>query len=281
MPINAGYEYEQAEKKFLEAEGVSEKLKCLQEMLKVAPSHKGSERLRNEIKQRIKRYKEIVAKEKQKKGGRRSLAIKKEGAAQVVIIGKTNVGKSTLLSKLTNAKPLIREYPFTTKKPEVAVMDYEGVKVQLIEMPAITNDFIDTDLGPTYLSIIREADLVVALVKKGELDFIKRELLEGGVVFNGLVVDVDDEVSSIKENIWGKLNLIYVFTKSPGKKKDWPPIALKKKSRVKDLALEVHKDFFKKLKYARVWGKSAKFPAMTVGGNHKLESGDVVEFHIK
>ena len=90
-----------------------------------------------------------------------------------------------------------------------------------------------------------------------------------------------DNLNEIKELIWSKLGLIYVFTKTPGKEKDWPPVAMKKNSTVKDLALKVHKDFFKKLKYARIWGRSVKFPAMTVGGSHVLETGDIVEFHIK
>ncbi len=282
MPTNVTYEYEEAEKRFVTAQSLPEKLKCLQEMLTKAPSHKGAENLRNELKQRIKRYKDLISKEKQsKKGSGKSLAIKKEGAAQVVLIGKTNVGRSTLLSKLTNAKPIIADYPFTTKMPEIGIMDYYGVRIQVIEIPAMVEHFTNTEKGPTFLSIIREADLIVALVKKGNLDFLKKELLEGGIVFEGLVISPEDDVEKVKELIWKKLGLIYVFTKTPGKEKDWPPVALTLGNTVKDLAFIVHKDFARKLKYARIWGKSVKFPAMTVGPHHVLASGDIVEFHIK
>jgi len=42
----------------------------------------------------------------------------------------------------------------------------------------------------------------------------------------------------------------------------------------------LHKDFAKKFKFARVWGKSAKFPAQKLHLKHKLCEGDVVEIHI-
>ena len=91
--------------------------------------------------------------------------------------------------------------------------------------------------------------------------------------------------------MWRRLNLIKVSTKQPGKKPDYPPVALEKGSTVEDVALHVHKDFIKtniksqgKNKiiirpFARVWGKSVRFDGQTVGMEHVLEEGDVVELH--
>src|SRR3990167_4915629 len=104
MPINATYEYENAEKNFHEAHTISEKFKALQEMLAKAPGHKGAEKLRKSIKERIKKYKE-------------------------------------LLSKLTNAKPVISEIEFTTKLHEIGILDYRGIKLQILEIPAITKNY--------------------------------------------------------------------------------------------------------------------------------------------
>jgi len=95
--------------------------------------------------------------------------------------------------------------------------------------------------------------------------------------FNSVKIDDKDLI----EKIWNHLGLIYVFTKTPGKKKDWPPVALKKGSNVHGLALHVHKDFIEKFKYARVWGNSVKFDGQQVGSSHILKSNDVVELHIK
>ena len=281
MPTNVTHEYANAEKKFLEAEGIPAKLESLKEMLSTCPKHKSSEKLVKEIKEKIKKFKALLAKEKQQKKGKGfQIGVKKEGAAQVVLIGKTNSGKSYILSKITNAKPLIADYEFTTKLPEVGTMDYKGIKVQIVEIPAIVEDFIDKGRGPLYLGLIRTADLIVIVNRESCTDFIVSELDKGGIKFKGLIVENKD-FSDLKEKIWKKLGLIYVYTKSPGKKKDSPPVALKKGSSVRDLAGHVHKDFIKKFKYARIWGDSAKYDGQSCGLNHVLKEGDVVELHLK
>ena len=75
--------------------------------------------------------------------------------------------------------------------------------------------------------------------------------------------------------------MIKVYTKQPGKEKDYPPIALKKDSTIKDLALHVHKDFIKKFRFARVWGNSVKFSGSRCSLIHILQDNDIVELHIK
>jgi len=296
MPINAGFEFQKLEHELAEAETISDKIRILKKMLEVGPKHKSAENLRNDIKKRIAKYKKLLEKEKQHaKGKGKNIAVKKEGAAQVVLIGKTNSGKSLLLSKITNAKPEIAEYEFTTKMPEFGIMDYNGIEVQVVEIPAVTEDFLEKDNGPAFLSIARSADLIVIVaLTEEDLKFVQRELNKANIDFNGLIVfnsakevknyyilDFSGDVSEIKEKIWSRLNLIYVYTKQPGKKKDFPPVALEKGTNVKGLALKVHKDFLKKFKFARVFGKSTKFDGQRCGLNHILKEGDVVEFHIK
>ena len=281
MPTNVTYEYENAEKEYLQANGFSEKINCLKKMLTAVPKHKGTENLRNDIKRRISKYKSLVEREKKlSKSGGKGLSIKKEGAARVVLIGVTNSGKSTLLSKITNAKILIADYEFTTKKPEMGTMDYNGVAVQVIELPALSGDFLDKEKGPAYMGIVRDSDLIVIVSRDVEdVKLVKKELVDAGIKFKGIVLDSMDKEA--KNKIWKKLNLIYVYTKTPGKNKDYPPIALKKGSNVKELASKVHKDFIKKFDYARVWGKGAKFEGQRVGLNHTLKEQDVIELHLK
>ena len=88
-------------------------------------------------------------------------------------------------------------------------------------------------------------------------------------------------LDGLKEEIWKKLNLIYVYTKLPGKEKDYPPVDLRRCSNVNDLAGKVHKDFIKKFRFARVWGRSVMHEGAQVGLSHVLEEGDVVEFHLR
>ncbi|MBS3172709.1 TGS domain-containing protein [Candidatus Woesearchaeota archaeon] len=282
MPTNAGFEYQRLEKEYPSARTFLEKIAILQKMLEVGPKHKGAEKLRNDIKKKIAKYKGLLDREKRlsKGGNRGGLSIKKEGAARIVLIGATNTGKSTLLSRITNAKPEIAEYEHTTRKPEIATMDYHGVMLQVIEMPAITKDYLEKEKGPAYLGVVRDSDLIVIVSRsRDDIKLIKEELEEAGIPFNGIIVNSMD--NNVKERIWNKLGLIYVYTKSPGKNKDYPPIALNKKANVRDLALNVHKDFVRRFDYARVWGKSARFSGQRVGLNHILQEEDVIELHLK
>ena len=251
-------------------------------MLQAAPSHKGAENLRNDIKQRIAKYKRILEKEKQSKKGSSGFSIKKEGAAQVVVLGIPNVGKSTLLSKITNAKPLIANYEFTTTKPEICTLDYKGIILQLVEIPAITKNYLEKENGPAFLGIVRSSELVVILYKnKKDLILVKNELKNAEITNKIVTISKYESINETVKKIWKNLGLIYVYTKSPGKEKDYPPVALKKRSTVKDLTLKVHKDFFKNFDYARIWGPSCKHPGMRVGLKHILKERDIIELHIK
>ncbi|MBW2969138.1 50S ribosome-binding GTPase [Candidatus Woesearchaeota archaeon] len=58
----------------------------------------------------------------------------KTGMPTIVIAGYPNVGKSTLLRKLTSAKPAVASYPFTTKK---IMLGYLGKKIQFIDTPGL------------------------------------------------------------------------------------------------------------------------------------------------
>ena len=281
MPINAGHEYGEAEKEFHNAEGNIEKLKALQNMLSKAPKHKSTGSLLKSIKERIKKYKSLISKEKSSKKGSSFLSIKKEGAARISIIGLTNRGKSTILSKLTNAKPLISEREFTTKLPQVGILDYKGIKLQIIEIPAIVKNYNDIKHGLFFLSLIKESNFLIITVKdKSELSLIKNELKENDVD-KLFILYQKENINELKDDIWKSTKLIKIYTKQPGKPKEFPPIALKKGSRLKDMASEVHKDFVIKFKFARVWGDSVKHQGTRAGLTHKLKDEDVIELHLK
>ena len=308
MPINATYEYSEALKRVELAKTPADKIKALEGVLSAAPTHKGAESLRQEIKTKISKLKEKVDKERSKKSGGFSYSIKKEGAAQVVLVGLANSGKSWILRKFTNAKPEVADYEFTTKAPEVGVMDYEGVNIQLIELPAFFPGYAESERGPTFLGIARAADLVVIVIDgtkhceydlalvKGEFErsFMKLASIKNKdedskpclVVVNKAIKSFKSPfpvcwVDDLKTAIWTKLELIWVRTKLPGKKADWPPISLEIGSTVKDLAGYVHKDFIERFRFARIWGKSVKHNAATVGLDHVLGEGDIVELHLK
>lgn len=311
MPINATAEYYLAEKKFLEATTPEEKLRCLEDMLSKSPSHKGAESLRSEIKQKIAKYKAVLEKQKARGKGGHSFAIKKEGAATVCVIGVVNSGKSTLLSKLTNVKQEVSSVPYSTKMPKVGIANFNGILLQIVEIPAIVEGFYKREKGPLFAGILRNCDLVVIVLRnnpKTELEFILKELdasnirlnqkdrtsdvisyLRAIIVLNNNLAFLHPNFSVVSmsdldlvQKVWSSLGLIYVYTKTPGRKKDYPPVALKKGSSVRALAEHVHRDFVKKFKFARVWGSSSKFDSgQVVGLSHVLAQEDIVELHIK
>ena len=277
MATNPGFAYQSALRVYDEAKSDEEKLKALKLMYQTAPKHKSAEKLVSDIKNKISKLKAKLEKTKKQSKKGFQISLKKEGAATIVLVGTTNTGKSTLLKKLTCAKVKIDEYEYTTKKPEIGILDYHGIKLQIVEIPSIFEKFENSDLGPTYLSMIRYSDLILLFFNTPkEKALLDRELTEINVpilIFNNQ--------KNLEDEIWGRLDIIKVQTKMPGKKPDYPPVALDKGSVIKDLAIHVHKDFVKNFRFARVWGKSAKFPGTQVGLTHKLADDDIVELHLK
>jgi len=156
MPINAHPEYLAAEKEYLAAETIERKILSLKKMISLMPKHKGAENLRAQLKKRLAKLISSSKKESKKSGGKRG--IKKE-EMQAVIIGKTNSGKSSLISLLTNVKPEISEFYFATKSPEVGIMEYpKGVKIQIVDVPSINSEYYDKSIANT-------ADTILVVVK--------------------------------------------------------------------------------------------------------------------
>jgi len=268
MPTNVTVGYAKAQEKYLNAKTREEKIEALEEMIREAPSHKGGENLRKQLKQRLAKLK----RQKEAKTSRKSSMIPKKGDAQVCILGLTQSGKSTLLSKLTNARPNISSYSYTTKKPEIGTCDYDGVKIQLIEIPST--------FQPVFMSIAHSSDAIILIYKnREELEKLKEILSIFRIKKTFIEVNRDEDLNKIKEKLWNSLGLIKVFCKEVGKKSEKKPLVLKKGSTVQDAAKQLHKDFFKYFKFARVWG-SSKFPGEKVGLDYELKDNDVLEIHI-
>ncbi len=266
MPVNAPAEYFKADEKFQSAKSKEEKIAALEEMIRLLPKHHGSENAHAQLKARLAKLK----KEGTKKGAHK-VGIQKEGEAQVCLLGFTNSGKSTLLTKLTDARPAIAEYPYTTKKPEIGMMDYKGVKVQLVEIPSTFN--------AEYMSIARSAEAVVLVIRNEHEKKQLIELLKDSFVrTKSIVVNPwEENANYIKEKIWQSLGLIVVYTR-----KTETPMALPVGSTIKDFANKIHKDFVQNFRFARLWRtEGSKKRMMQAGLDYVLRDNDIVELHAR
>jgi len=328
MPANLTPQYLDAELKFKQAKTTSEKIKALEVMMAVIPKHKGTERLRGQLKSRMAKLKEELQRRPAVGKAEQAYNIRREGAAQVVLLGLPNSGKSSLLSQMTHASSEVADYPFTTQEPIPGMMKLENLQIQLVDTPPIQSDHIE----PGFPNLIRNADGLLLIVDLTEdpifqMEVLMRELNKmrihvagkgpnpfldvGWVSLRAILVGNKCEskkameayqrfenhfrntfpilpisarggmnFDELRKEIYQILNLLRVYTKTPGKDPDLTePIVLKKGSTVEDVALSVHKDFIAKLRYAKVWG-SGKFDGQMVKRDYLVNEGDVIELHI-
>ena len=329
MPANLPPQYFEAEKRYRLAKDPRDKLEVLQEMFAIMPKHKGTDKLQADLKFRISKLKKEI--QQKKKATRRGdqYFVEKEGAAQVVLIGAPNVGKSQILSSLTNATPEVAPYPYTTLKPLCGMIPFENIQIQLVDTPPISADFME----PWLSGIIRNADLIMLVVdlgyenmmegtgtafqrleqykiqlesEEGETDPLdgiahkktsllgNKSDLEGSEANLTFLKDLYGQrfpifsvsakerknLEELKRHIFERLEILRVYTKTPGKKADFEdPVILRIGSTLLDAARAIHKDFARNLKYARIWGAGV-YDGQMVQKDFVLKDGHVVEFHI-
>jgi len=326
MPANLPPQYFEAEKRLRSAKDPEEKIAALEEMLAIMPHHKGTDRLRAVLTQKIAKLSQ-EAERKLATARRAGFYIQREGAGQVMLVGPANTGKSQLLAAVTEAISEIADYPFTTKTSMPGMMRFEDLQIQLVDTPPIGYKEVRILLS----NVLRSADLVAIVVDLsvepvGQVEAALQGLREariepliedGGEVTPGsyprkmLIVGNKNDLADSSRNwerlrsqysrmfplvsvsakggqgldefkraIYEALNIVRVYTKTPGSKADLTdPMVLDKGSTLEEAAEALHKDFHQNLKYAVVWG-SGKYDGQRVSKGHILQDGDIVEFHI-
>ncbi len=220
MVTNFDFEYANALKKYDEAKTIEEKIKAMEYMISAAPSHKGAENLRADLTKRLTKLKAKLDSQKVVSGSK-SLKFTKEGSATCVLLGLPNSGKSTFLSKVTNATPKISNYNFTTKVPEIGVMNYNGAKIQIVELPAIVEDsYKGKARGKEILSLARNGDLII-LICLGNLDYVKYSLsiLKNELVKSGIIINKTKPNISLKKTSNPGVELVGIQNIIDGKDK--------------------------------------------------------------
>jgi ribosome-interacting GTPase 1 len=329
MPANLTPQYQKAEEEYRRAQNPQDQVQCLEQMLKLIPKHKGTEKLQADLKTRLKEARgaaETEAKTPKKVG--KSYRYPRQGAGQVVLLGAPNAGKSRILAELTHATPEVAPYPFTTREPMPGMMAWEDVTVQLLDTPPITESHFE----PYLTSIVRSADMVVLVFdgssddapdqtievvrqlasRKTELsaesgfadeDFSTvriqtrlvatraddtgcedrlaylQEAMPHGFPVLRVEFDRPESRDELRAAVYEALRVIRVYTKRPGRPAQLDdPYTIPVGGTVDDLALRVHREMAELVKFAKVWGTSAR-DGQSVGRDHALADRDVVELH--
>ncbi len=172
MPANLPPEYFEAEKRYKEAATPQEKAVALEELLSTVPKHKGTDKLRADLRRRLAHLREEAA--RRKKSGKGDLyTIEKQGAAQVALAGFANAGKSSIIKSLTNAHPVVADYPVSTVMPLAGMMPFEDIQFQLVDLPPIGNESTDGWVS----DILRVADLLLLVIDLSDAPDVQAELL--------------------------------------------------------------------------------------------------------
>ncbi len=131
--------------------------------------------------------------------------------ADIGIIGMPNSGKSSLLSVLTNARPKIANYPFTTINPNLGVANYNNKEVTLADIPGLIEGAHEgVGLGDKFLRHIERCKNILHLIDITNEDLlenyskVRKELLKYSnklikkkeiIVFNKIDMISDEEVN--------------------------------------------------------------------------------------
>ena len=170
MPANLPPQYIKAEDDYRRATSPAERLETLRELFRLLPKHKGTEKLQCDLKTKISRAREELEGGKGGAGKKSGVSYKvpSEGAGQVVLVGPANTGKSALLASLTNAKPEVAPYPFTTRAPYPGMATWRDVRFQLVDLPPVTADFLE----PWMPGLVSSADAALFVVDLADDDLI-------------------------------------------------------------------------------------------------------------
>ena len=241
---------------------------------------------------------------------RDSIAVRREGSAQIALVGPPNVGKSSILQALSDIQIKTGDYAFTTLRPVPALTRLGGVLVQLVEIPGLIGGATDDrGGGRALLGVLRQADAIVYCGRAGSDPADLRTVLdevalagidtpavlavtradegpEGAVeslatafpelpVVRVSVLD-DASLDELRTVIWSLTGLIRVFLRADGTVAE-EPLAMEPGATVLDVADAIHHELGAAATGARIWGPSARFDGQKVGRDHVVLDGDTVE----
>ena len=319
MPANLPPTYYKLKHQHEAAKSDEERLSLLEEMLRIVPKHKGTEKVVSDLRKRIAVLKKGSLGKGGKGSGKKGYSehIPKQGAGQLVMLGPPNSGKSQILANFTKAKSDVSPTPYTTTMPIVGMLHYENIQFQLIDTPSVMEDFI----LPSVLTLIRNADLCLGVISlandnlldeldavlsvisdqrgdedEGELGYIvvanqldtpgandRLEILTefygDAVPIYAISAETGYGKAELLQGIYDILDIVRVYPKAPGKKLKRDDPIVLPNGATVLDAALGLHKDFEDFKFARIWGPKWH-DGQPVSRNDVINDGDVVEFHL-
>ncbi|MBS7616812.1 TGS domain-containing protein [Candidatus Bathyarchaeota archaeon] len=216
MPTNLPAEAKRKWAEVSAARNPRQKLQLMQEFLGLVPKHKGTAKLCAQVKKQMAALRKEIAEGKRRKAGQSGpkIFIEKEGAAQIVILGLTNVGKSSLLAIATNAKVEVSPAPYTTREPVPGMLSYEDIQFQVVEAPALMEGAADgRGWGLQTLALARNADGLILMVDLANNPVEQLSLILGELEKTRVLVSKPKARVEIERKFMGAGLRIIVFGK--------------------------------------------------------------------
>ncbi|TFG10354.1 hypothetical protein EU534_01100 [Candidatus Heimdallarchaeota archaeon] len=266
-------------------------------------------RIKDKLRQELS---EIETMEQAKKASRRSSKIKKE-TPQFLVIGLTNSGKSTLINNLCGTEIPVEDYEYTTTELQYGAMVHEGIKFQLVELPAISEGgwiYDKSTLGFVYstdcLIIIgrsfEEFSVVLQELDEQNIDLIPKRTGEGfaqitprtipafiikeenmGLVSHNQLKNVSSkDIEGIKKAMFETISSTRVYTmNSFNEIEDEPVVFYTETLIVKDVVNKLNKSKMDVFKDAVVLEGGPNGRRKRVGLKYELSDKDVIHLTFK
>lgn len=217
----------------------------------------------------------VVGSAKGKAQGKEIISLARNADALIILGNKEQ--QEIVKSEVEEGKIYLNK---TRPKIRVKASSFRGIQISGVEYLKFKKEQL---IG--YLKNIGFANSNVII--SGQINSIKdvSEALNDSIVYKKCIFVntydlTDHKMQDLKDQIFLMLDKILIYTKKPGEDAEMiDPMSLKKGSTLEDIAKHLHKDFARKLKFAKVWG-STKFPGQRVGPDYVLKNKDMVEINI-
>jgi small GTP-binding protein len=168
---------------------------------------------------------------------------------------------------------------FDDKMIRAVLAEYKIHNAEVLIRERITLDqFIDV--------VLENRKYIPALTVLNKIDMVDSETLQRCSVRFPYAVPISAAIGTnldtLKDRIYSELGFIRIYMKPQGKSPDLEnPLIMRRDSTVGDVCSTIHRDFVERFRYARIWGKSAKYGGQRVGLTHALREGDIVSIVIR